>query len=109
MKVCLVHNAYGMVSGEEVAVESLRDSLTSHGHAVIPFCRSSAELEVGQLRKIEAFFTGIYNVAARREFAKLLSAEQPDVVHIHNLFPLISPSILDETKRRNIPTVMTLH
>ena len=109
MKVCLVHNAYGKLSGEEVAVEDLRQSLTNHGHTVIPFFRSSAELDGRPLEKIGAFFTGIYNVAARRELARLLDVEQPDLVHINNLFPLISVSILDETKRRSIPTVMTVH
>ena len=109
MKICLVHNAYGRLSGEEVAFEGLRGSLTCHGHTVIPFFRSSAELQGQQVRKVAAFFTGIYNIAARRDFARLLDAERPDIVHINNLFPLISPSILDETKRRGIPTVMTLH
>src|SRR5208282_2316005 len=109
MKICLVHNAYGKLSGEEVAVEILRDFLTSHGHTVIPFFRSTAELDGHKLWKIGAFFTGIYNLAARREFARLLDAERPDLVHINNLFPTISPSILDETKHRGIPTVMTVH
>jgi glycosyltransferase involved in cell wall biosynthesis len=109
MKICLVHNAYGRLSGEEVAVAGLRDSLTSHGHTVIPFFRSSTELDGRHLGKIGALFTGVYNIAARREFARLLDAERPDLVHINNLFPLISPSILDETKRRCIPTVMTVH
>ncbi len=109
MKICLVHNAYGKLSGEEVAVEGLRDSLASHGHTVIPFFRSSAELDGRELRKIGAFFTGIYNIAARREFARMLDSERPDLVHINNLFPIISPSILDETKRHGIPTVMTVH
>ncbi len=108
-KICLVHNAYGRLSGEEVALEGLRGALTCHGHTVIPFFRSSAELQGQQVRKVAAFFTGIYNFAARRDFARLLDAERPDLVHINNLFPLISPSILDETKRRGIPTVMTLH
>lgn len=109
MKVCLVHNAYGKLSGEEVAVEGLRDCLTSHGHSVIPFFRSSAEIDGRKFGKIGAFFTGIYNPSARRDFARFLDSERPDVVHINNVFPLISPSILDETKRRDIPTVMTLH
>ena len=109
MKICLVHNAYGKLSGEEVAVQGLRDGLTIHGHTVIPFLRSSAELDGQPLGKIAAFFTGIYNVAARRDFARLLDRERPDLVHINNLYPLISPSILDETKRRSIPTVMTVH
>lgn len=109
MRVCLVHNAYGQLSGEEVAVKALGDCLTSRGHAVIPFFRSSADLDGRQLAKIGVFFTGVYNATARKQFARMLDTERPDVVHIHNLFPLISPSILDETRCRDIPTVMTLH
>lgn len=109
MKICLVHNAYGRLSGEEVAVEGLRDCLESRGHTVIPFFRSSAEIGRNWRGKGAAFFTGIYNNAARRDFGKVLDADLPDLVHINNLFPSISPSILDETKRRRIPVVMTLH
>lgn len=92
-----------------MAVEGLRDFLESHGHTVIPFFPSSAEIGGNWREKGAAFFTGIYNNAARRDFGKLLDADPPDLVHINNLFPLISPSILDETKRRRIPVVMTLH
>lgn len=109
VKICLVHNAYGKLSGEETAVEGLRQCLTAHGHSVIPFFRSSAELDGLRFGKLGALFAGIYNPFARREFATLLDAERPDLVHINNLFPLISPSILAETSRRGTPTVMTLH
>ncbi len=109
MKVCLVHNAYGRLSGEEVAVNGLRDCLESHGHSVIPFFRSSVEIAGNRRGKAVAFLAGIYNNAARRDFGRLLDAERPDLVHVNNLFPLISPSILDETKNRGIPTVMTVH
>ena len=44
MKICLVHNAYGKRSGEEAAVESLRECLERHGHEVVTFFRTSAEI-----------------------------------------------------------------
>ncbi len=109
MKICLVHNSYGRRSGEEVAVDGLRDSLARHGHTVVPFFKSNAELYEHPATRVEAFFSGIYSAAARREFAALLDAQSPDLVHVNNLFPLISPSILEETRRRGIPAVMTLH
>jgi glycosyltransferase involved in cell wall biosynthesis len=34
---------------------------------------------------------------------------KPDVIHVHNFFPLASPSIFYEAKKHNIPTVVTLH
>jgi len=107
MRIAIVHNAYGKPSGEEVAVETHIALLQARGHEVVRFQRSSAELETMTLGNARAFFTGIYNPAARRAFARFLDREQPDLVHVHNLFPLISPSILAECRR--VPTVMTLH
>jgi glycosyltransferase involved in cell wall biosynthesis len=39
----------------------------------------------------------------------ILSTERPDVVHVHNLFPLISPSVLPECRRASVPVLMTVH
>jgi len=107
MRIAIVHNAYGRPSGEETVVETQTALLQARGHKIVRFQRSSAEIETMPLGKARAFFTGIHNPAARRAFARFLDREQPDVIHIHNLFPLISPSILTEC--RSVPTVMTLH
>lgn len=109
MKICLVHNAYGEVSGEEIAVSALQRNLSRHGDVVATYFRSSAELRNCALGKAKAFVTGIYNPIARRDFARFLDRAKPDIVHINNLYPLLSPSILAEAKARNIPVVMTLH
>lgn len=109
MKICAVHNAYGKRSGEEVAIDGLCRCLEEHGHSVVPFYRSSAVQGRSLAGKATGFFSGIYSFSARREFARFLDTEKPDLVHINNLFPFISPSILDETRRRGIPVVMTLH
>jgi glycosyltransferase involved in cell wall biosynthesis len=107
MRIAIVHNAYGKPSGEETVVETHAALLAAHGHEVVRFQRSSAELDTMTLGGARAFFTGIYNAAARRAFARFLDRERPDLVHVHNLFPLISPAILAECGR--VPTVMTLH
>ena len=109
MKICVVHNAYGKLSGEEVAVQNLSNYLRRKNHSVVEFFRDSASIPNRGLTKAGALFSGIYSLSARREFSNLLDAEKPDLVHVNNLYPLISTSILDESKRRRIPTVMTLH
>jgi len=107
MRVAIVHNAYGKPSGEETAIETQAALLQARGHSVVRFQRSSAEIETMMFGNARAFFTGICNPAARRAFARFLDRERPDVIHVHNLFPLISPAILAECRRA--PTVMTLH
>jgi len=90
-------------------VRGQRALLTARGHTVDTFTRSSAEISGAIVSKAGAFFSGIYSRGARREFSRALRDARPDVVHVHNLFPLISPSILPECRAAGVPVVMTLH
>src|SRR4051812_30147775 len=103
MKICIVHNDYGRRSGEEVVVDSLRKVLRDNGHEVIDFTRTSADIMESGIGKAKAFFTGVYNWSTKFEFHRLLRAQRPDLVHVHNVFPLISPSVLGECRRAGIP------
>lgn len=109
MKVAIVHNAYGKVSGEEIVIENLVALLKSRGVVVQRFSRSSTEIEDGLPGKMAAFFSGIHNPFAKSAFEKFLKEKRPDVVHIHNLYPLISPSILPVCKALGVSVVMTVH
>lgn len=51
----------------------------------------------------------IWNVDAQRAMTKTLEQFQPDVVHLHNIYHQLSPSILRPLKENSIPTVMTVH
>lgn len=108
-KIVLVHNEYGKLSGEEVVVNGLERLLLQHGHPVVRFCRSSTEIPRKRWGQLQAFAAGIYNPFSRRAFGQFLDEHQPDIVHLHNLFPFISASILSECRRRGVPAVMTLH
>jgi len=59
--------------------------------------------------KIKGALTRFYSLEAKRKMRKLLDDFKPDVVHIHNIYHQISPSILPEIKKKNIPLVMTVH
>ena len=109
MKICLVHNEYGKFSGEEAVVAQQRDLLKGRGHDVRMFTRSSADISDTLSGKAHAFFSGIYSRSSRKIFCRELESFTPDLIHIHNLFPLISPSILPECRTTGIPVVMTLH
>jgi len=109
MKIAIVHNAYGLISGEDVVVNNLATLLEKRDITVQWFSRSSAEIEETKLGKIPAFFSGIHNPFSRRSFGCFLRQFNPDIVHIHNLYPLISPAILPECTAQGIPVVMTVH
>ncbi len=51
----------------------------------------------------------IYSLEAKRKFKKIIADFQPDIIHIHNIYHQLSPSILDVARREKIPVVMHLH
>ena len=109
MKILMVHNAYGKFSGEEAVVRDIKSVLKSNNHEIVSFERSSSEINNMRLGAVRAFFSGLYNTFSRQQFSKLLKAEHPDIIHIHNLYPFISPSILPVAQQSGIPVIMTVH
>ncbi|MFA7365433.1 MAG: glycosyltransferase, partial [Patescibacteria group bacterium] len=59
--------------------------------------------------RIIAPFRIIYSLEAKRKFKKIIKDFKPDIIHIHNVYHQISPSILDVAKKYKIPVVMHLH
>ena len=106
MKLLFAHNDYGRPSGEEHAINSAARILESEGHQIDWLRKSSESLMRGGLHQIGAFFSGIHSPAARREMKHQLDQNDYDLVHVQNLFPFLSPSILAPAKQRGLPIVM---
>lgn len=108
LRVLLIHNAYGKPSGEESVLEFQSRLLREKGHCVEEWFRCSSEIH-GWKGNLSAFLGGVYNLRAGWEMKRRLAASRPDLVHIHNLYPLFSPSILRACREAGVPVVMTVH
>jgi glycosyltransferase involved in cell wall biosynthesis len=110
MKIIMVHNTYREAGGEDVVFENEKRLLQRNGHIVVPFVRSNLDLQDTYfLERIAIATQMIWSSKTRRGFAAILDAECPDIVHVHNTFMAISPSIYSACSERNIPVVQTLH
>lgn len=110
MKVLVVHNYYQQRAGEDAVFEQECRLLTRFGHTVIPYHRTNKEIEeAGTWGRLRAPLDIIWNARSRREFRALLRAERPDVVHVHNTYFMISPSIFAACQDAGVPVVQTLH
>ena len=109
MKICIVHNEYRHLGGEDLVVRETVDLLRRNGQQVRCFTGNSSDIESRRFGRIHAFFGGIYSSSTRYRWKRFLSEDMPDIVHVHNLYPLISPSILCECGESRIPVVMTVH
>ncbi len=108
MRVLLVHNFYQIPGGEDTCVRQELSMLEKGGIEVELYSVDNDSIR-GPMSKLATAFGVVYNPVARRALAKKLKVFLPDVVHIHNFFPLLSPSVLDACRAAGIPAVMTLH
>jgi len=110
MKIVLVHNRYREAGGEDVVFDSERRLLERAGHSVTPYVRSNAEMQVDSLiARIAIVPRMLWSSETRLEFASILDRVRPDIVHVHNTFMRITPSIYSACAERGVPAVQTLH
>ena len=106
-RILVVHNAYIYKGGEDSVMEDEVALLTSHGHPVELFSRRNTEL--AQMPKASAVIQTLWSRQSSQAFESLVRSFKPDLVHVHNTFPLVSPSIYWVADRLGLPLIQTLH
>jgi glycosyltransferase involved in cell wall biosynthesis len=112
MKIMLVHNRYRSTapSGENRVVDTEAEALAAAGHEVIRFERHSDDIESwSRARKAALPGRVVWSAEAHRDLAARLRGQRPDVVHVHNTFPLLSPAVLHACRGAGVPVVATIH
>jgi glycosyltransferase involved in cell wall biosynthesis len=112
VKVVVAHNRYrsNVPSGENVVVDAEIAALTASGVEVVPFLRSSDEIEhFGVGDKVRTAVGPLISPAPQRELDRIITAERPDVLHVHNVYPLLGPSIIRTAHDRGLAIVHTVH
>jgi glycosyltransferase involved in cell wall biosynthesis len=106
-RVLVVHNAYQQRGGEDVVVQAELSLLRARGHAVELYQRHNDELR--ELSMLAAAKETVWSRQTEADLARLLAEFRPDVVHVHNTFALVSPSVYPAVARARVPVVQTLH
>jgi glycosyltransferase involved in cell wall biosynthesis len=112
MKVVVAHNRYreAIPSGENVIVDSEIAQLGAAGVEVLPFLRSSDSIgELPLAQKALLPLSPIYGRAAQQDLSALLNEHRPDVLHLHNPYPLLSPWVVRTAHQHGVPVVQTVH
>jgi glycosyltransferase involved in cell wall biosynthesis len=112
MRVLVVHNRYSsrVPSGENLAVD---DEVRWLREARVDVARHEVSnddmVAPGALARIRDGGDALWSLRARRQFLDALTDVRPDVVHVHNLFPLLTGSVPSAAASRGTPVVWTVH
>lgn len=106
-RVLIVHNSYQQRGGEDSVVESELDLLREHGHAVQLYARHNDEVTGASAVSLAA--QTLWSRHSQRALSDQILAFKPNVIHVHNTWPLISPSVYWTASRHHVPVVQSLH
>jgi glycosyltransferase involved in cell wall biosynthesis len=111
LKVLQVHNRYLTgLGGEDFVLDQESVMLREQGHEVDQlFVTTQSEDVDGFRSKLQTGMKTVWSREGYRLVAERIAQFQPDVIHVHNTFPLLSPSIYSAAQKANVPLVQTLH
>jgi glycosyltransferase involved in cell wall biosynthesis len=108
MRILFVHNRYRQAGGEDRVVAAESRLLARMGHEVELWEENNDSI-VSRIDAVKTGFQSLYSIRHADQMKERIRAFRPDVVHIHNFFPRMSPSIHRACFRDGVPVVQTLH
>ena len=110
MRVLILHNLYRQPGGEDVAARLESKLLSKHGVEVILHEVSNHVSQgSGVVEAVELVAQSAWSSAAYDLVRKLCSEHRPDIVHVHNFWMKLSPSVHAACRDSGATTIQTLH
>jgi glycosyltransferase involved in cell wall biosynthesis len=109
VRVAILHNRYAQRGGEDSVVESEAELLRKAGCEVALLTVESAPLLRSRAARVHAALRARWNPETVQRIARFLAAYPSDLAHVHNFFPLLSPSAHAALRALGVPVVQTLH
>jgi glycosyltransferase involved in cell wall biosynthesis len=108
LTVILIHNRYVYRGGEDTVFEAEAELLEQHGFGVTRVeAQSRAPLNAVDALRLAA--SASWSQSWYNKIKKMARQIKPDLIHVHNFFPNISPAVLFAAEKANVPVVLTLH
>jgi glycosyltransferase involved in cell wall biosynthesis len=107
VKVLTIHNKYQVRGGEDESCEAEGRLLVANGHEL-----SRITFENDAITKLNASSAGLQAAWRHSSYKRVLDeirTTRPDIVNVHNFFPVASPAVYYAARKCGVPVVQTLH
>jgi glycosyltransferase involved in cell wall biosynthesis len=109
MRILSVHNQFRQYAGSDIVAAADEQMFAQHAQ-VTSYTRNSNEIgSASQWQKARLGLDTIYSRRTVREITDLVGRFRPDIAYVHNVFPLISPSLYHVLHRLRVPSVHVIH
>lgn len=107
-RILFLHNRYQNAGGEDKVVHAEIALLRAKGHEV-ELIEEHNDGIVTWIRAANTALESVYSTSSARRVQAQIDSFKPDLVHVHNFFPRLSPSVHYACHKSRIPVVQTLH
>jgi glycosyltransferase involved in cell wall biosynthesis len=107
LRIIVAHNYYRQAGGEDEVFASEVALLRDRGHDVQTFVMRNDDIEL--MGKLAAARATMWNGQSHQQLRKLVRETRAQIVHFHNTFPLMSPSVYYAARAEGAAVVQTLH
>ncbi len=104
--ILMVHNYYQERGGEDLSFEAERRALEHAGVTVHTYIDSN--YRVDSLGGLRSGLRCIWSLEAHRDVSRILRETRPQLMHVQNSFPLVSPSIYYAAQAMGVPVVQSI-
>ena len=112
MKILIVHNFHrkGSSSGDDVVVDNEIKLLRQLGHEVVVYSKNNTDFEEENfMLKLWHGLQIPWSWENYKSLRKIIGEHNPNIVHVHTFFPLLSPSVYSAIYDSGKPIVQSLH
>jgi glycosyltransferase involved in cell wall biosynthesis len=107
MRILICHNFYQQAGGEDQVFAAEAELLRKHGHDVQTFSLHNDSIET--MGKLQLARATLWNRDSAAQVRSYVRGHRAQVVHFHNTFPLLSPSVYWSARAEGAAVVQTLH
>jgi glycosyltransferase involved in cell wall biosynthesis len=104
--VLMVHNYYQERGGEDLSFEAERRALEHVGVTVHTYIDTNHRVDT--LGGVRTSMKCIWSREAQTDIRRIIRETRPQLMHVQNSFPLISPSIYYSARAENVPVVQSI-
>ena len=101
-----MHNSYRQGGGEDAVANSDAALLRAAGHEVFEYRTSNPPTP---MKSVGTVLLSPWNPRSARDVGQIVDDFRPDIVHVHNTWYRLSPSVFRTIQKRRVPIVVTVH
>ncbi len=106
MIVLSVHNHYQQQGGEDLSTGLEVALLRRFGHEVIEYRDHNDRIE--EMSRVAVAAQTIWSRESYRRLRTIIRDRRPDLVHVQNFFPLVSPAVFHACRAENVPCILSV-